>query len=286
MPKTYNDLLLDGRHILRHIGVEAAELDSRELLAYAAGKDRQTLLRDLRLYVGEDVEQRFAELLQRRMEGEPAAYIIGEWSFYDLDLDVNRSVLIPRTDTELIATRAIEVATLAGDGCRVLDLCTGSGCIGLAVAKHVTSARVVLADLSEDALHVARANARRNGLTSRVMCLQADAMQAPPSMLGLFDVIVCNPPYIRSGEIPGLDHSVRDFEPIMALDGGEDGLDFYRSITSKWKDALRPGGTMIFEVGYDQADAVEQMMALAGYHDIDTKLDTQQIWRAVEGRFD
>ena len=236
--------------------------------------------------MGEDVEQRFAELLQRRMEGEPAAYIIGEWSFYDLDLDVNRSVLIPRADTELIATRAIEVATLAGDGCRVLDLCTGSGCIGLAVAKHVTSARVVLADISEDALHVARANARRNGLTSRVMCLQADAMQAPPAMLGLFDVIVCNPPYIRSGEIPGLDHSVRDFEPIMALNGGEDGLDFYRSITSKWKDALRPGGTMIFEVGYDQADAVEQMMALAGYHDIDTKLDTQQIWRAVEGRFD
>lgn len=286
MPKTYNDLLLDGRHILRHIGVEAAELESKELLAYASGKDRQTLMRDLRLYVGGDVEERFAELLQHRIEGEPAAYIIGEWSFYDLDLDVNRSVLIPRADTELIATRAIEMATLAGDGCRVLDLCTGSGCIGLAVAKHVTSARVVLADLSEDALHVARANARRNGLTSRVMCLQADAMQAPPAMLGLFDVIVCNPPYIRSGEIPGLDHSVRDFEPIMALDGGEDGLDFYRSITSQWKDALRPGGAMIFEVGYDQADAVEQMMALAGYHDIDTKLDTQQIWRAVEGRFD
>ena len=181
--------MLDGRHILRHIGVEAAELESRELLAYAAGKDRQTLLRDLRLYVGEDVEQRFAELLQRRMEGEPAAYIIGEWSFYDLDLDVNRSVLIPRTDTELIATRAIEVATLAGDGCRVLDLCTGSGCIGLAVAKHVHlcpgGAGRPQSRMPSD---VARANARRNGLTSRVMCLQADAMQAPPSMLGLFDV--------------------------------------------------------------------------------------------------
>ncbi len=155
------------------------------------------------------------------------------------------------------------MATLAYDGCRVLDLCTGSGCIGLAVAKHVTSARVVLADLSEDALHVARANARRNGLTSRVMCLQADAMQAPPSMLGLFDVIVCNPPLYTFRGDPGLDHSVRDFEPIMALDGGRTGWTSTAASPPSGRMPQPPGGTMIFEVGYDQADAVEQMMALA-----------------------
>lgn len=285
MPKTYNDLYLDGRRQLKQAGVEAAALESRELLCYASGKDRDSFYQDSRLYVGEDVEQRFGELLERRVEGEPAAYLIGEWEFYDLQLDINRSVLIPRADTELIAERAIELASQVGEGCRVLDLCTGSGCIGLAVAKHVPQARVVLADLSEEALHVARSNARRNGLTRQVMCLKADARKAPPAMLGAFDVIVCNPPYIPSGDIPGLDHSVRDFEPHMALDGGEDGLDFYRSITAHWQDALRPGGALIFEVGFDQADAVEQLMAQQGYHDIDTRLDTQNIWRLVEGRF-
>lgn len=284
MPKTYNDLYLDGRRQLKQAGVEAASLEARELLCYASGKDRDSFYQDSRLYVGEDVEQRFAELLERRVEGEPAAYLIGEWEFYDLQLDINRFVLIPRSDTELVASRAIELAGQVGEGCRVLDLCTGSGCIGLAVAKHVPQARVVLADLSEEALHVARSNARRNGLTRQVMCLKADALKAPPAMLGAFDVIVCNPPYIPSGDIPGLDHSVRDYEPHMALDGGEDGLDFYRSITGQWQDALRPGGALIFEVGFDQADAVEQLMALQGFHDIDTRLDTQNIWRCVEGR--
>ena len=194
-------------------------------------------------------------------------------------------MIVPRSDTELIAERAIELADQAGEGCRVLDLCTGSGCIGLAVAKHVPKARVVLADLSEEALHVARSNARRNELLRRVVCVRADALKPPPNaLLGAFDVIVSNPPYIPSGDIPGLDRSVRDFEPHSALDGGRDGLDFYRSITEFWKDALRPGGALIFEVGFDQADPVEQLMAQQGYHDIDTRLDTQNIWRLVEGR--
>lgn len=285
MPKTYNDLYLDGRRQLIHAGIEAAALEARELLCYASGKDKNTFYRDSRLYAGEDVEARFRELLERRVEGEPAAYLIGEWEFYGIPLDINRSVIIPRSDTELVAERAIELAQAAGEGCRVLDLCTGSGCIGLAVAKHAPKARVVLADLSEEALHVARSNARRNELLRQVVCVRADALQPPPNaLLGAFDVIVSNPPYIPTGDLPGLDHSVRDFEPHAALDGGEDGLDFYRSITEHWKDALRPGGALVFEVGFDQADPVEQLMAQQGYHDIDTRLDTQNIWRLVEGR--
>lgn len=285
MPKTYNDLYLDGRRVLMQAGIEAAALEARELLCYAADKDKDSFYRDSRLYAGGDVEERFRELLERRVEGEPAAYLIGEWEFYGIPLDINRSVIVPRSDTELIAERAIELADQAGEGCRVLDLCTGSGCIGLAVAKHVPKARVVLADLSEEALHVARSNARRNELLRRVVCVRADALNPPPNaLLGAFDVIVSNPPYIPSGDIPGLDRSVRDFEPHSALDGGRDGLDFYRSITEFWKDALRPGGALIFEVGFDQADPVEQLMAQQGYHDIDTRLDTQNIWRLVEGR--
>jgi len=284
MPKTYNDLYLDARRRLKHAGVEAAALEARELLCYASGKDRDSFFRDTRLYAGGEIEGRLDELLERRIGGEPAAYLIGEWEFYGLPLDINREVLIPRPDTEVIAERAIELAQAAGEGCRVLDLCTGTGCIGLAVAAHVPQARVVLADLSEEALHVARSNARRNQLTRQVMCLKADALEAPSGMLGVFDLIVSNPPYIPSGDIAGLDHSVRDFEPHMALDGGVDGLDFYRSIITKWKRALKGGGTLLFEVGFDQADAVEQLLAQQGYSDIDTRLDTQNIWRAVEGR--
>lgn len=284
MPKTYNDLYLDARRRLKHGGIEAASLEARELLCYAAGKDRDSFFQDARLYVSDDIEVRLGELLERRLDGEPTAYLIGEWEFYGLPLDITRDVLIPRSDTEVIAAWAIELAKAVGEGCRVLDLCTGSGCIGLAIAAHVPGVRVVLADLSEEALHVARANARRNGLTRQVMCLKADAMQPPAPMLGYFDLIVSNPPYIPTGDLAGLDRSVREFEPVTALDGGEDGLDFYRAISAKWKAALKTGGTLLFEVGYDQADAVEQLMAQQGYHDIDTRMDTQNIWRAVGGK--
>lgn len=284
MPKTYNDLYLDARRRLKHGGIEAASLEARELLCYAAGKGRDAFFRDARLYAGDGVEERLNELLERRLDGEPAAYLIGEWEFYGLPLDITRDVLIPRSDTEVIAERAIELAQKKGESCRVLDLCTGSGCIGLAIAAHAPGCRVVLADLSEEALHIARTNARRNGLTRQVMCLKADALQPPASMLGMFDLIVSNPPYIPTGDLSGLDRSVRDFEPMTALDGGADGLDFYRAIAANWKSALKSGGTLLFEVGYDQADAVEQLMAQQGFYDIDTHLDTQQIWRAVEGK--
>ncbi|MBR1780833.1 MAG: peptide chain release factor N(5)-glutamine methyltransferase [Oscillospiraceae bacterium] len=282
MPKTYNDLYLAARRRLRDAGIEAASLEARELICYASGKDRDSFLRDARLYTSDEVEGRLEELLQRRTAGEPTAYLIGEWEFYGLPLDITRDVLIPRSDTETVAQRAIEIARKRG-ACRVLDLCTGSGCIGLAVAANAPEAKVVLCDISEPALHVARANARRNGLSRRVMALKADARQDPPAMLGRFDLIVSNPPYIRSGDLAGLDVSVRDYEPALALDGGEDGLDFYRAIIENWQRALEIGGAMLFEVGYDQADDVERLFARAGFHDIDTHRDSQEIWRAVEG---
>ncbi len=284
MPKTYNELYLDARRQLKHSEIEAASLEARELLCFAAGKDRNQFYADAQLYANDGVEERLQELVERRLDGEPTAYLIGEWEFYGLTLDVNRDVLIPRSDTEVIAEWAIEIAKRAGEGCRVLDLCTGSGCIGLAVASQVPGARVVLADINEQALHVARINTRRNGLNRQVMCVQADALQDPRGMTGMFDLIVSNPPYIRSEELPGLDRSVRDFEPMLALDGGEDGLKFYRSIAEKWKQALKPGGTLLFEVGYDQADDVEQLLAHQGYREIDSRMDTQNIWRAVEGK--
>ena len=282
MAKTYHDLYLDGRKLLSSAHVDGASLEARELLCHVTGKTRDELLRDGRLYAFDDVENSYRQLLEKRIAGMPAAYLIGEWSFCDLTLDITPDVLIPRIDTEVIAERAVAVGRRMTPGCRVLDLCTGSGCIGLVIAAHVAGSRVVLADWSEDALSIARGNVRRNHLNN-VVCVRANALEAPPEMLGTFDMIVSNPPYIRSGDIPGLDVSVRDFEPHMALDGGADGLDFYRSITSRWKSILRPGGMMIFEVGYDQADDVEQLMAEQGFQNIDTLADSQNIWRSVEG---
>ena len=283
MATTYNNLYLDARKRLKEAGIESAQLEAREIVCYAAGKTREQFFRDLALYASDPVVVRVRALLERRLAGEPVAYIIGEWEFYGLSLDMDRNVLIPRMDTELLAERAILRARAAGEGARVLDLCAGSGCVGLAVAANVPACRVVLADLSEEALKICKQNVRRNDLNARVTCMLADAKEKPDPVLWDFDVIVCNPPYIPSGDIPGLDVSVRDYEPHSALDGGADGLDFYRSIASRWGTALRLGGGLLFEVGIGQAPDVEYILAQNGFEAIQTHRDTQGIWRVVEG---
>lgn len=282
MARTYNDLYLDTRQRLRKAGIESAQLEARELICYATGKSLDDLIRDSRLYAPRPVEQKLESLLSRRLEGEPVAYILGEWNFYGLTLDIDHTVLIPRPDTEIIAERAIELAKMAGEHARVLDLCSGSGCIGLAVAQHAENCRVVLADLSEDAIRLSRKNARRNELQSRVTCIRLDAREDPPDLLWDFNLIVCNPPYIRTGDLATLDPSVRNYEPMLALDGGEDGLDFYRVIAKKWKAALRRTGTILFEVGYDQAEDVAAILSQCGYHNITRHKDYNGILRGVE----
>ena len=280
---TYNNLYLDARQKLKAAGVEAAQLEARELVCFAAGKNREQFFRDMSLYASDEVEAKVADLMARRLAGEPVAYLIGEWEFYGLPLDISRDVLIPRADTEVLAEQAILAARAAGEGARVLDLCAGSGCVGLAVAANAPLCRVVLADVSEEALKICRQNIRRNDLNARVTCVQTDARQVPPAMLWDFDVIACNPPYIPTGDIDGLDASVRDYEPHLALDGGDDGLDFYRDIAEKWRTALRLGGVLLFEVGIGQASDVEQILARCGYEDIETFQDTGGIWRVVKG---
>lgn len=286
MVTTYNDLYLDTRQKLRAAGIEAAQLEARELVCCAAGKSRDQFYRDMALYASDQVVEKLAELLARRLAGEPVAYLIGEWEFYGLSLDITPDVLIPRMDTEVLAERAILLARAAGEGARVLDLCAGSGCVGLAVAANVPGCRVVLADLSEAALQVCKRNVRRNDLNARVTCVQANALAKPDSTLWDFDVIACNPPYIPSGDIAGLDVCVRDYEPRSALDGGADGLDFYRAIAQNWGAALRLGGSLLFEVGIGQAADVAGLLARNGFENIRSFQDTQDIWRVVEGTID
>ena len=282
MATTYNNLYMDIRQELHRSGIDAATLEARELVAFAAGKTRQELLRDSRLYVPQDVEERARALMRRHLAGEPLAYLIGEWSFCGMNLDVNESVLIPRTDTEVLAEQAIGfVKTL--DEPRVLDLCAGSGCVGLAVAKFCSGSHVVLGELMEDALRVCRQNIRRCGLTAQVMPWQVNALDGPPPRFGEFDCIVSNPPYIPDGDIAGLDVSVRDYEPMTALKGGDDGLDFYRAISDKWRTALHPGSRLYFEVGIGQADDVLRIMRAQGFGDIEVVPDTAGIPRVVYG---
>lgn len=282
MATTYNNLYLDIRQQLRRAGIEEATLEARELVCFGTNKSREELARDGGLYASPELEHRVRDLVRRHLEGEPVAYLIGEWEFYGLPLDISRDVLIPRPDTEVLAEQAIGYIKTLGE-CRVLDLCAGSGCVGLAVAKFAPGCRVVLADWSEDAVRVCKQNVRRNELNSRVTCMRVNALEPPPPALWDFDVIVSNPPYIPTGDLPGLEPSVRDYEPWTALDGGPDGLDFYRFIPGKWKNALRLGGSLLFEVGIGQADTVERLMAQAGYESVRSTRDPGGIWRVVEG---
>jgi len=283
MADTYNNLYLDARKELRKAGVEQAQLEARELLCFAANKTREQFYRDLPLYASDDLCLRFRDLLNRRLAGEPVAYILGEWEFYGLTLDICRDVLIPRSDTETLVERALEYLKDKTGPLRVLDLCAGSGCIGLAIARQHPEASVVLADWSEDALRVCRQNIRRCGVSGQVSSARVNALEMPPALLNDFDLIVSNPPYIPTADLNSLDVSVRDYEPHMALDGGEDGLDFYRAIARKWKSTLNSGGKLIFEIGYDQAERVEEIMAENGYTGIASFQDPGDHWRVVEG---
>lgn len=282
MAITYNDLYLDVRRQLRESGVEASTLEARELVCFGTGKSREELQRDGRLYASPEREAQVRRLVERRMAGEPVAYLIGEWEFYGLPLDISQDVLIPRSDTEVLAEQAIACIKPLGE-CRVLDLCAGSGCVGLAIASQCPQARVVLGEIDDGALKICRQNIRRNGLSSRCLPVQMDAREKPARSLGEFQCIVSNPPYIPSGDIAGLESSVRDYEPHLALDGGADGLDFYRAVTRDWREALTPGGRLFFEVGLGQADPVLRLMRSQGFGDLQVIKDHHKIPRVVLG---
>lgn len=285
MPRTYSEMYISLRNRLRDAGIEAAALEARLIAATAAGKSTEKLLRDMRYYATDEVERRAEEMVQRRLAGEPVAYITGVWEFRGLPMEVSRDVLIPRIDTEVLAELAIKY--LRGTGrldARVLDLCSGTGCIGCAIAAELPRVRVVLADVSAAAMDISRRNVERNGLGGRVSFLPADVTKQPPLMTGSFDLVVSNPPYIPTMEILTLDPSVRDYEPVWALDGGEDGLDFYRAILKNWALVIRQGGELMFEVGEDQAERVKDLMRMAGLREARSFPDTQNIQRVVAAK--
>lgn len=257
MVKRYGQLYLEARQtLLTCEDTQTAGLMARNLLCKVSGKTQESILANRDETAPESVCLEMERSLKRLLQGEPLAYVLGEWEFYGIPLYVTRDVLIPRDDTCAVAALAIKKALFLGQDPRILDLCCGSGCIGLAVASRVKDARITLGDLSREALAVAKRNIQRCRLGGRVSAIGVDAKMPCPGFLGKFDMIVSNPPYVTEAEMEELPHSVKDYEPDMALRGGEDGLDFYRAICGNFVSALKPGGYLCFEFGMGQGDQV------------------------------
>lgn len=284
MVKKYGELYLQARRDLLPTEGENAAFIARELLSFVTGKTVEQFLADRELYASEETAIRMANCTDRILRGEPLAYILGSWSFYGLPLSISPNVLIPRDDTVPVTELAIEALKEMEPPQRVLDLCTGSGCIGLAIAHSVPTARVTLCDVSADAVKLAKQNISDLKLMGRVSAFPGDVRKPVPKFWGQFDLIVSNPPYITAEEMAELDKSVKDYEPHLALYGGEDGLDFYRAILHNFTSALRPGGVLCLEFGYRQAEAVGELLRAAGYEDLHFVRDSGDIIRAVSAR--
>ena len=287
MVKKLSDLYLEARRaFMTQEDAQTAGLLARNLLCHVTGKTNEQILTDREMYAGEDTCVAMSQAVTRVLAGEPLAYVLGQWDFYGMTLQVTKDVLIPRDDTCAVTDLAIRQALFLDAGPRILDLCTGSGCIGLAIASRVKDARVTCADISREAMAVAKKNIALQKLTGRVSCVQADAMAKPAAFLGKFDMIVSNPPYITTREMEELPESVKDYEPHLALHGGQDGLDFYRAIAENYRHALKPGGYLCFEFGMGQGDAVCEILQMNGYTILERSRDYNERERAVIARYD
>ena len=282
--KTYRELYEEGRRILEQAGLPDAALDARFLLEEVCGTNLQTLLVFPEKKVTEEEVNQYRAFIQRRKDREPTAMILGEWDFMGLTFRLNKSTLIPEQDTEVLVETALEELKRRGLGeapLRILDLCTGSGCILLSLLHELRNAGGLGTDLSEEALEAARENAVRLGLRERGTFRQGDLWE--PVGDERFDLIVSNPPYVPTEVIPTLEPEVRCGEPYAALDGGEDGLVFYRRIMREAAGHLKPSGIIIVESGFDEAAQIAALMQDQKLREIRTVKDYGGLDRVVLG---
>lgn len=273
---TYRALWETGRDRLTGAGVEEAGLDARLLLEFVCHTARHDLLAHGEREMEDAQEKRYLKLIEQREKRIPLQHLTGVQEFMGLEFAVNAHVLIPRQDTEVLVE---EVMRNLHDGFRILDMCTGSGCILLSLLHYSNNCSGVGADLSRQALQVAEENAKRLRETG-ARFVQSDLFEA---VEGKFEIIVSNPPYIRSDVIGTLAEEVRLHEPQTALDGGEDGLYFHRKIIGMGREYLCGGGQLFLEIGYDQAEAVAGLMKAAGYRDVEVVKDFAGLDRVVYG---
>lgn len=272
----YREAFETGKGALAAAGIEEAELDARLLLEEICGTDRNTLLVHGDRNVTEEELAQYKEMLEKRSVHIPLQQIIGRQSFMGLDFYVDENVLIPRQDTELLVEEALKELH---DGMRILDMCTGSGCILLSLLKYSNDCEGIGADISEEALKVAERNRVQLGLENATF-IRSDLFEA---VEGKFDLLVSNPPYICSDVIDTLMPEVREHEPRQALDGSADGLHFYRRILAECRTYLKPGGILLFEIGYDQGEAVKRLMEENGFLEVEVKKDYGRLDRVVLG---
>ena len=273
----YKKLYEWGLAKLQNAGIDEAALDARLLLEYVCDTDRNTLLVHGERPVSEEEQSRYEEYIEKRERHVPLQYITGEQEFMGLSFQVNENVLIPRQDTEILTEEALRELS---DGMDVLDMCTGSGCILLSLLKYTNDCHGVGVDISEKALEVAEENNRRLGKDA--VFLQSNLFE---KVEGKFDVIVSNPPYIRSDVIPTLMEEVKTYEPMSALDGREDGLYFYREIVKQAGGYLNRGGKLFFEIGCEQAEDVSKLLTDAGYKEVQVVKDLAGLDRVVWGSY-
>ena len=249
-------LLFYGKSVLKQNNIPDYQLDANVLLCYAMGVDKSYLIVNREKEVSCEVQEKYMSYIELRSKDMPLSYITNSREFMGLDFYVKEGVLIPRSDTETLCTWAIDFA--GKKRVKIADICCGSGCVGLSLAKYLPDSEVTLFDISDTALEVTKINAESLSLTDRVKMVKKDILSS--GLDEKYDILVSNPPYIETAVIDTLDATVRDYEPTLALDGGADGLEFYRRISELSYDSLSDIGAVAFEVSYDQADKVEPML--------------------------
>ena len=273
---TYREAVEFGTKCLTDAGVPDAALDAWYLLQMVCRIERSYYYVHGEEDITQDAQKEYEIAEQKRAEHIPLQYIIGEQEFMGLRFKVNSNVLIPRQDTETLVEQVLKIVK---PGMKVLDLCTGSGCVLISVLKNAPELTGMGSDISKTALLVAKENAKLHEVDAE--WVRSDLFD---NITETFDVIMANPPYIPTGEILSLMPEVRDFEPENALDGGEDGLDFYRKIAGQVKDYLNPGGYVYMEIGYDQGEAVSELMRNAGFTEVEVIKDLARNDRVVKGK--
>lgn len=276
---TVNEIYQSGLKLLENNNIENSKFEAQSLLQKAFSLDRVGFIIHKTDKADENCSHNFLKFIEKRISGEPLQYILGEWSFMGFDFKVGRGVLIPRDDTEVVVNLCIDFLKNRTDK-KTVDLCSGSGAIAVALDK-ISGAKVTAVEIDETAFSYLETNVKENN--SSVKPVMADALEICDTFAdGELDLIVSNPPYIKSADIETLQKEVR-LEPRLALDGGEDGCDFYREIVSRWSRKLKKGGALAFELGENQADTVKALMTDKGFSDFKISLDFGDVQRAIIG---
>ena len=268
---------------LKEQGSESPRLEAEVLLAHSCGWPRIQLYTHFEDVLSPDVRARMRELVKRRGAREPVAYLVGYREFFSLRFEVGPGVFIPRPETETLVIESLEILKSATAPPRVLDLCCGSGAIGVSIAVNSPKARVTSIDQNDAPIEFTKKNADRHGVSDRVTVLQGDLFSPLPADTR-FDVIACNPPYVTTAEIERLDADVKSYEPHAALDGGPDGLDILRRIATEAPRRLNAGGWILFELSPEQGDTAQQILRDAGLESVAAVKDLAGALRVVKGR--